>query len=101
MKFLIEFNQLLSFIIKPVNLKSYSVKKNDNICKICLSFNSIIIGLIFVLLIFNFYYYIYEESLGIHDSKICSESAEDLRSSGILTGSGISVYIKWHGIYNI
>jgi len=27
-----------------------------------------------------------------------SESAEDLRSSGILIGSGISVYIKWHGI---
>jgi hypothetical protein len=42
---------------------------------------------------------IFEESLTRHDSRIGSNNAADLRSVGILSGSGISVYIKWHGIY--
>ncbi len=42
--------------------------------------------------------------MGTHDSRICSEEAVSLSSNksfGILSGSGINVYIKWHGIYQI
>jgi hypothetical protein len=44
---------------------------------------------------------IFEESLTRHESRIASKYAADLQSVGILSGSGISVYVKSHGIYQI